>query len=251
MEISYLTRWMHGFSAAVVLGFSGLSSPAVAQDYRTYVSTGTISGIDTLGLFGAKGVDLNGASYNLNAVVDYSLLSSSPYTFKDGSGSNREIEYENGVRYCCSSNNNFSVYLSVNGKSINLTNYFESLGQNKTFDYVDFFNRVDEISGKIVQNYNYGHVNSGYSGSGLNADIYITTYRDNLGNSKNSDAGIRLSSNSNEIFKFVLTGDYGQILSGIVLPTSAVPEPETWAMMLAGMGMVGLLARRRQRVAKA
>jgi hypothetical protein len=34
--------------------------------------------------------------------------------------------------------------------------------------------------------------------------------------------------------------------SGVFLSAAPVPEPETWAMMLAGMGVVGLMARRRR-----
>jgi hypothetical protein len=36
-----------------------------------------------------------------------------------------------------------------------------------------------------------------------------------------------------------------QSFSGTI-PTTPVPEPETYAMLLAGLGMVGALARRRK-----
>jgi hypothetical protein len=47
-------------------------------------------------------------------------------------------------------------------------------------------------------------------------------------------------------------GTYGlytafDVTGGITDVTPAVPEPETYAMMLAGLSMVGFLARRRQR----
>jgi len=42
--------------------------------------------------------------------------------------------------------------------------------------------------------------------------------------------------------------DFDDMLIGItVMPVSAVPEPETYAMMLAGLGGVGLVAYRRRR----
>ncbi len=48
--------------------------------------------------------------------------------------------------------------------------------------------------------------------------------------------------------KFVASGtsdSYGTSLDNVSL-TSAVPEPETYAMMLAGLGLVGFAARRRK-----
>jgi len=35
--------------------------------------------------------------------------------------------------------------------------------------------------------------------------------------------------------------------NGVLPPTPAIPEPESWAMLLAGLGMVGITARRRRR----
>jgi hypothetical protein len=47
-------------------------------------------------------------------------------------------------------------------------------------------------------------------------------------------------------FKAVGTSDsYGGSLDAVSL-TSAVPEPETYALMLAGLGAVGFIARRRR-----
>lgn len=40
--------------------------------------------------------------------------------------------------------------------------------------------------------------------------------------------------------------DHGGVTSGWYTPTTAVPEPETYAMLLAGLGLMGFLARRRR-----
>jgi len=48
--------------------------------------------------------------------------------------------------------------------------------------------------------------------------------------------------------KFIATGtsdSYGTSLDNVSL-TAAVPEPETYAMLLAGLGLVGVIARRRK-----
>ena len=44
-----------------------------------------------------------------------------------------------------------------------------------------------------------------------------------------------------------LSGDGQQwALGSVTITTAAVPEPETWAMLLAGLGVVGAVARRRR-----
>lgn len=47
--------------------------------------------------------------------------------------------------------------------------------------------------------------------------------------------------------QFSANGGAFQSFSANTLQLAAVPEPETYAMMLAGLGMVGLVARRRRR----
>ncbi|WP_157271813.1 FxDxF family PEP-CTERM protein [Azohydromonas aeria] len=46
--------------------------------------------------------------------------------------------------------------------------------------------------------------------------------------------------------KLAGTGDGSASYTGLV-SVAAVPEPETYALMLAGLGLVGVIARRRQR----
>ncbi|MEG1324253.1 MAG: FxDxF family PEP-CTERM protein, partial [Janthinobacterium sp.] len=41
-------------------------------------------------------------------------------------------------------------------------------------------------------------------------------------------------------------GNYSTFTGTFASPVAAVPEPETYAMMLAGLGLVGFMARRRK-----
>ena len=44
-------------------------------------------------------------------------------------------------------------------------------------------------------------------------------------------------------------GNYTTYLTNVVSPVAAVPEPETYAMLLTGLGLIGFIARRRQKTA--
>ena len=44
-------------------------------------------------------------------------------------------------------------------------------------------------------------------------------------------------------------GDYDDLVVGVRV--TAVPEPETYALMLAGLGAIGFIARRRRQVPRA
>jgi len=82
-----------------------------------------------------------------------------------------------------------------------------------------------------------------------------------LKNLTNSSAftGWTVASDTIDISRFFITGNsLGANLQGLNIfpstlatfsgPVAAVPEPGTWAMMLAGFGMIGFAARRRQSV---
>lgn len=53
---------------------------------------------------------------------------------------------------------------------------------------------------------------------------------------------------SDTAYQVINTPWGSQLLSNIVGNVNAVPEPATWAMMIAGFGMAGAAIRRRQRV---
>ncbi len=72
--------------------------------------------------------------------------------------------------------------------------------------------------------------------------IYWTTYDYSSGSGKPAIARIGLNGLGRQN---VVVGQTGVAFHGVVV--QSVPEPETWAMLLAGLGLVGLAARRHKR----
>ena len=78
-----------------------------------------------------------------------------------------------------------------------------------------------------------------------------TTYA--MDNTLDASNALQLSTilNPGSDYRFVVTGDVTGSLGGGyggVLQAAPVPEAETYAMMLAGLGLVGFMARRRTRM---
>lgn len=97
---------------------------------------------------------------------------------------------------------------------------------------------------------------SWYSGSGT---IKVIGYRDgsevgnfSIGASMNgwtTQSGLSLGSVDYLVFDGTAqTSGWGQQLDNIKLVAAPVPEPETYALMLAGIGMVGFIRSRRKAV---
>ncbi len=63
--------------------------------------------------------------------------------------------------------------------------------------------------------------------------------------------GIGPYTGSSDVIWFTMPGNTGLYRLQAAVPMPAVPEPATWAMLIAGFGAVGLTARRRRRVAPA
>lgn len=65
------------------------------------------------------------------------------------------------------------------------------------------------------------------------------------------DLGSLLAGGGNYTLRFAVASNTGSLVMGVddvSLQVAAVPEPESWAMLLAGLGLLGAAARRRQRV---
>jgi hypothetical protein len=130
----------------------------------------------------------------------------------------------------------------------------------------------DTASGSFIDTYSFtlsgsvyitsGTASSASSGSSQDLDfssVFITTAAD-PGTAVLTFDG-NLGSDANEFYSLAPTlldaGDYLLIVKGVNTPNmasydgtlavAAVPEPETYALMLAGFGAMGFMARRRKR----
>lgn len=80
-----------------------------------------------------------------------------------------------------------------------------------------------------------------------NSNILIDNLDDNVGSTTQVKVGSGVFPAGND-FYFKVTGDANGVIGGqyvFAVTTLPVPEPETYAMLLAGMGLLGATARRR------
>jgi hypothetical protein len=80
--------------------------------------------------------------------------------------------------------------------------------------------------------------------------VVVGTVNNSAGGNWQTVTYTLLGNGKNQTLTFKAVGasdSYGTSLDRVSL-TAAVPEPETYAMLLAGLGMVGLLARRRRKL---
>lgn len=128
-------------------------------------------------------------------------------------------------------NSNASDQLAVNGA-------LTALGLSGTGG--TYLEKLDISSGTTID---FGTI--------LNGIVYLGIHRGGANNGSQGTAFYELSVSSNPVFTFTLGGLSNAALygnNGSVPPTSVVPEPETYALMLAGLGVVGFTAARRKNV---
>lgn len=69
---------------------------------------------------------------------------------------------------------------------------------------------------------------------------------DSTGNLSGTFAGVTLRGFATGAFDVVYDYNLDQVSLKVFQEVTAVPEPETWAMLLAGLGLVGFAAQRRR-----
>lgn len=112
---------------------------------------------------------------------------------------------------------------------VNVTGAFAQLAS------VDSSAPFDPFGGKVLFNFN-GATQVNFANTGLHASVLAPN--------------ALITSNSGHIQGIVIAKDWNgnfEVQPGVAPLLLAVPEPETYAMMLAGLGLMGFVAHRRKR----
>ncbi len=104
------------------------------------------------------------------------------------------------------------------------------------------------------------NVSGNFNGSASNSAVVEFYSASNLGGFAVGGPGFNISFNGPQFYTgpetaptlikgtFLLSFGHKLVISEFKAPTGAVPEPASWAMMLAGFGLVGFAARRKAKV---
>jgi choice-of-anchor A domain-containing protein len=128
-----------------------------------------------------------------------------------------------------------SIKFNLNGATTVIIN-----SDNKSISTNANFSNASAVGSKLLWNlYDATSVSIGtqWGGSVLATDASFT-------NGNSIEGGVYAAS-------FVQRGEIHQVAFGGVIPVAAVPEPETYAMLMAGLGLVGFMSRRRKQRAAA
>lgn len=128
---------------------------------------------------------------------------------------------------------------------------FAGAATSNTFDLdLSGFSGATNFMAQVTANFTGG---AGYDVTGVSLDgfSFFPVVNGNASSGSGFDYwALALPTLSATVHQLVVTGtpllNTVGFTGSLALNVSAVPEPETYAMMLAGLGMVGFMARRRK-----
>lgn len=123
----------------------------------------------------------------------------------------------------------FTVTASGGYDFLNSTGYDSYLGVHR-----DSFNPLTPLVNAVGYSDDFNGLNGGFSGLGLLTGVNYFAVSSGF---DNTDFGA---------FTLTITGP-GNVIGGST--TGAVPEPASWALLIAGFGLTGAAMRRRRQVA--
>ena len=231
-----LNKFLASAALAASFGLAGPVSAAVVQvQYRGTVS----SGYDTTGVFGSAGSFLDGLAYTASYTFETTYghtLSSSYYNYAYGGGvlsmpspvlSSTVTINGNTVAVPGSWNGQISgyndgIYSHQSHQSQEYSYNISSYRDNNSYNYI--YNYNGTLPASITAPFSYA-VTEGDTAEGF---VQIRQYTlDSTGYTHSADA-------------------YAYLIPDHVTIGAPIPEPETYALLLAGLGLLGFAARRRK-----
>lgn len=187
----------------------------------------------------------------LQAMPTINYFGPGPQSFGSGiTWSSTNAIYQGGSVFGYTGGYGFGSNGYVSGVSmagLNDANQFYSVVDTMTFD---FATPVSGVGG--ITNWYGDDVNvtiAIYDASNTLLESYVVA--NSGGNIATPNSFIGFSRTSADISKYTLSAGYIAVWDLTTTSGSAVPEPASWALMIAGFGLVGAAARRRRTVAAA
>lgn len=221
------------------LGLS-LAQPAAATIYlATYTGHfigGAASSQDVTGLFGAPRTSLDGTAYKAVFRIDDALPGASVYVpidpYHDGTQIQGGTNYQSNVLPV-------SATITVNSRTQSFLGAASSVAIQIHHNYDEILDYVNGGRGSL-----FAQVLQFEPVEFLSSPDLRTPLEYDVPNSASS-ASISFSIYQNDPTTYDYAFGYGAIDHLSITAGSAVPEPAGWALLIAGVGLVGVALRRR------